>query len=149
MAENDEGKLGFISQEKSDEVLILDLLQWMHLNKADYTNTFCNLTYEDMINDKLFHQDEFLRWKDRWKKRLSIDKKNQKSKELMKASNPVVIPRNYLVEDALKCAESGDISKTKELIKVLSNPYKIQSSIQNYQLTPKLSKIPYKTFCGT
>ena len=36
-------KLGFISQNKNDEVLIIDLLQWMHLNKADYTNTFCHL----------------------------------------------------------------------------------------------------------
>ena len=142
-------KLGFISQEKSDEVLILDLLQWMHINKADYTNTFCNLTYENVINDKLFQKDEFLKWKDRWKKRLSADKNKQKSKELMEASNPIVIPRNFLVEEALIYAERGDLSKTKQLLKILSNPYQIQSSIESYQIPPKPSKIPYKTYCGT
>ena len=52
-------KLGMIGNQKEDEVLILDLLQWMHVNKADYTNTFCNLTYENMINDKIFHKDDF------------------------------------------------------------------------------------------
>ena len=51
--------------------------------------------------------------------------------------------------DALKTAETGDLEKTNRLLKVLSEPYKIQSSIQDLQTSPKPSKIPYKTFCGT
>ena len=34
-------KLGLFGQDPKDLVLILDLLTWMHKNKADYTNTFC------------------------------------------------------------------------------------------------------------
>ena len=142
-------KLGMIGNQKEDEVLILDLLQWMHINKADYTNTFCNLTYENMINDKIFHKDDFLKWKERWKIRLSVNNNDKPSKKTMKKSNPVVIPRNHLVEDALKTAETGDLEKTNRLLKVLSEPYKIQSSIQDLQTSPKPSKIPYKTYCGT
>ena len=142
-------KLGIIGNQKEDEVLILDLLQWMHINKADYTNTFCNLTYENMINDKIFHKDDFLKWKERWKIRLSVNNNDKTSEKTMKKSNPVVIPRNHLVEDALKTAETGDLEKTNRLLKVLSEPYKIQSSIQDLQTSPKPSKIPYKTFCGT
>ena len=142
-------KLGMIGNQKEDEVLILDLLQWMHINKADYTNTFCNLTYENMINDKIFHKDDFLKWKERWKIRLSVNNNDKTSEKTMKKSNPVVIPRNHLVEDALKTAETGDLEKTSRLLKVLSEPYKIQSSIQDLQTSPKPSKIPYKTFCGT
>ena len=142
-------KLGIIGIQKEDEVLILDLLQWMHINKADYTNTFCNLTYENMINDKIFHKDDFLKWKERWKIRLSVNNNDKTSEKNMKKSNPVVIPRNHLVEDALKTAETGDLEKTNRLLKVLSEPYKIQSSIQDLQTSPKPSKIPYKTFCGT
>ena len=67
----------------------------------------------------------------------------------MKKSTPVVIPRNHLVEDALKTAETGDLEKTNRLLKVLSEPYKIQSSIQDLQTSPTPSKIPYKTICGT
>ena len=44
---------------------------------------------------------------------------------------------------------SSDLEKTNRLLKVLSEPYKIQSSIQDLQTSPKPSKIPYKTFCGT
>ena len=36
-------KLGLFGQDQKDQVLIIDLLTWMHKNKADYTNTFCFL----------------------------------------------------------------------------------------------------------
>ena len=36
-------KLGILKADKKDKVLIIDLLTWMHQNKADYTNTFCHL----------------------------------------------------------------------------------------------------------
>ena len=79
-----------------------------------------------------------------------VTNENDKTSEkIMKKSNPLVLPRNHLVEDALKTAETGDLEKTNRLLKVLSEPYKIQSSIQDLQPSPKPSKIPYKTFCGT
>ena len=34
-------KLGLLGEDSKDEGLIIDLLTWMHQNKADYTNTFC------------------------------------------------------------------------------------------------------------
>ncbi len=142
-------KLGLIDNEKEDEVLILDLLQWMHLNKADYTNTFCNLTHEHMINEKIYLQEEFSKWKQRWSVRLSKYKNKKNSIELMKISNPLVIPRNHLVEEALRSAEEGDLSKTNQLLKVLSDPYSLQTEAKKYQVSPKPSKIAYKTFCGT
>ena len=36
-------KLGLVGDDHNDEQLIIELLSWMHKNKADYTNTFCNL----------------------------------------------------------------------------------------------------------
>ena len=98
---------------------------------------------------KFRNKDDFLKWKERWKIRLSVNNNDKTSEKTMKKSNPVVIPRNHLVEDALKTAETGDLKKTNRLLKVLSEPYKIQSSIQDLQTSPKPSKIPYKTFCGT
>ena len=32
-------------EDLPDQVLIIDLLTWMHKNKADYTNTFCFLSF--------------------------------------------------------------------------------------------------------
>lgn len=36
-------KLGLFGEDKNDKKLILDLLDWMKINKADFTNTFCFL----------------------------------------------------------------------------------------------------------
>ena len=41
-------KLGLLGEDLKDESLIIDLLTWMHQNKADYTNTFCILMNENI-----------------------------------------------------------------------------------------------------
>ena len=46
-------KLGLFGQDPKDLVLILDLLTWMHKNKADYTNTFCVLMNENVQKNKI------------------------------------------------------------------------------------------------
>ena len=67
----------------------------------------------------------------------------------MRRSNPLVIPRNHLMEDALKYAtEMNDLDKFHELFKVLKNPYNRISITSNYQLTPSTEE-NYVTYCGT
>ena len=143
-------KIGLLDTEKEDEVLILDLLQWMHSNKADYTNTFYNLINEKVFSNQVYDNADFLTWKDRWKMRLSKYKnKMDKVEEKMKFSNPNIIPRNYKVEEALSSAESGDISLVEILLKALEKPYENNSNLKDFQITEKLNKSGYKTYCGT
>ena len=143
-------KIGLLDTEKEDEVLILDLLQWMHSNKADYTNTFYNLINEKIFNNQVYDNADFLTWKDRWKMRLSKYKnKMDKVEEKMKFSNPIIIPRNYKVEEALSAAESGDMSLVEILLKALEKPYENNSNLKDFQITEKLNKSGYKTYCGT
>ena len=143
-------KIGLLDTEKEDEVLILDLLQWMHSNKADYTNTFYNLINEKIFSNRVYDNADFLTWKDRWKMRLSKYKnKMDKVEEKMKFSNPIIIPRNYKVEEALSAAESGDMSLVEILLKALEKPYENNSNLKDFQITEKLNKSGYKTFCGT
>ena len=143
-------KLGLLDAEKEDEVLILDLLQWMHSNKADYTNTFYNLINEKIFSNQVYDNADFLTWKDRWKMRLSKYKnKMDKVEEKMKFSNPIIIPRNYKVEEALSAAESGDTSLVEILLKALEKPYENNSNLKDFQITEKLNKSGYKTYCGT
>jgi uncharacterized protein YdiU (UPF0061 family) len=142
-------KLGLFGLDNKDKFLILDLLTWMHEKKADYTNTFCHLMNLTTKKDKLFDDNDFLSWKKRWKERLS--KNNdlpKKSLELMKNNNPLVIPRNYKVEEALQAAEQNDLSPFKKLLEILSKPYNEQKGITNFQ-SPSLSGKKYQTFCGT
>ena len=143
-------KIGLLDTEKEDEVLILDLLQWMHSNKADYTSTFYNLINEKVFSNQIYDNTDFLTWKDRWKMRLSKYKnKMDKVEEKMKFSNPIIIPRNYKVEEALTAAENGDMSLVEILLKALEKPYENNSNLKDFQITEKLNKSGYKTYCGT
>ena len=91
--------MGLFGQDQKDQVLIIDLLTWMHKNKADYTNTFCFLMDENFQDNKIYNDENFLTWKERWKDRLKLNNNTpEKYLRLMKSVNPLVIPRNHKVE---------------------------------------------------
>jgi|TARA_B110001452_G_scaffold153049_1_gene127356 uncharacterized protein YdiU (UPF0061 family) len=143
-------KLGFFGEDSKDQVLILDLLTWMHQNKADYTNTFCFLMNKKINNDKIYQDENFLIWKKRWHERLSLNNGTpEKCLKLMRSVNPLVIPRNHKVEEALTAANDNDLNLLKKLIKILNNPYQNQKNISDYQIPVSPSEQKYKTFCGT
>ena len=142
-------KLGISGLDNKDKPLILDLLTWMHEKKADYTNTFCHLMNLDPKKEKIFEDSKFIVWKKRWKERLLKNDNNQiKSKELMKNNNPLVIPRNHKIEEALEAAELNDMKPINKILEILKNPYDKQSEIIDYQYPSKSSE-KYQTFCGT
>ena len=142
-------KLGISDLDNKDKPLILDLLTWMHEKKADYTNTFCHLMNLDPKKEKIFEDSKFIVWKKRWKERLLKNDNNQiKSKELMKNNNPLVIPRNHKIEEALEAAELNDMEPINKILEILKNPYDKQSEIIDYQYPSKSSE-KYQTFCGT
>ena len=128
-------KLGLCGEEDGDENLINDLLVWMQENKADYTNTFFSLMSGNFSANASWYQ--------RWRSR-------EISFELMRANNPVVIPRNHKVEEALTAASiDNDLTLFNRLLEILSKPYNdIHLDDISYQIPPEPSCI-YQTFCGT
>ena len=141
-------KLGLFGHEMNDKVLIDDLLNWMEKNKADYTNTFCYLMNIKTNNDEIYNNKDFISWSNRWQKRTLINNNSKdKSLNLMKKSNPIVIPRNHKVEEALKAASENSLEPMNKLLSILSNPYETQSNIEDFQ-SPSSDK-EYQTFCGT
>ena len=144
-------KLGFYEDRDGDEVLINDLLSWMQLHKADYTNTFCKLMGKVFANDKVFENEDFLKWYQRWIQRIKQNEKSEKnSQQLMQKTNPVIIPRNYIVEEALfDATNKNDLSKLKRLIRAMESPYKDHPDQIMFQATPEPSEKIYQTFCGT
>ena len=144
-------KLGLLGEDSKDENLIIDLLSWMHQNKADYTNTFCFLMNENIQENKIYNNQGFISWKQQWKERLKLHNNSpEESLKLMRSTNPLVIPRNHKVEEALNSASTNnDLMEINNLLKVLKNPYKNSPEIANYQSSPPPSNKIYKTFCGT
>ena len=141
-------KLGLFGKSKDDKKLIDDLLTWMEKNKADYTNTFCYLMNVKIGNNSLYDDNEFINWSKNWKNRISINgNSKEKSLELMKETNPIIIPRNHKVEEALKAANKDNLEVMNKLLSKFNNPYGEQKGIEDYQL-PSLDD-NYQTFCGT
>jgi uncharacterized protein YdiU (UPF0061 family) len=141
-------KLGLFGDHKDDKKLINNLLYWMEKNKADYTNTFCYLMNIKVGKKNLYNDKDFINWFNDWQKRISRNGSlNEKSLELMKNSNPIIIPRNHKVEEALTAANEGNLEVMNKLLSKLSKPYDDQIDIQDYQ-SPSNDK-NYQTFCGT
>lgn len=144
-------KLGIFNEEPQDKALIEDLLSMMHKYSADYTNTFRALTFDKFDDMALFGTTEFTRWKEVWHDRLSRQQELKDSQhQLMRNSNPAIIPRNHRVEEALEAAvKQGDYNVMERLLKVLSRPYEHSLEQEEYSTLPGPSTCSYKTFCGT
>ncbi|WP_138416644.1 protein adenylyltransferase SelO [Aquibacillus sediminis] len=144
-------KLGISNQEEEDEGLIEDLLQLMEDSGSDYTNTFRALTFDQYDEMALFNTNEFADWKKQWQARLERQAQSKQAiHELMRNSNPAVIPRNHRVEEALEAAvENDDYSVLKQLLDVLSRPYAHSADQREYCSPPPATDVPYRTYCGT
>lgn len=144
-------KLGIFNEEQQDESLINDLLGMMQKNRADYTNTFRALTFDKPEDTGLSGTEEFTRWHELWQARLDRQQEAKaSSQELMRNSNPAVIPRNHRVEDALEAAVTqGDYSVMERLLEVLSSPFAHSCEQADYTTLPAQPERPYRTFCGT
>jgi len=145
-------KLGFVKNEKNDATIIQELLNWMKNHKADYTNTFIHLMNDKKIKNKIYDNKIFAEIKNKIMNRKKINKFPDKLTMMkMSSNNPLIIPRNHIVEEALNnINESQDYSLFNELIKITKNPYEEKEKTDFFQQIPNfLFEENYKTFCGT
>ena len=143
-------KLGLFGEDPKDQVLILDLLTWMHQNKTDYTNTFCFLMNEKIENEEIYNNEDFHIWRQRWLDRLKLNNNTpEKYFKLMRSVNPSIIPRNHKVEEVLEAANNNNLKPMKNLLNILEKPYENQNKIFEYQSPAPTSNKKYQTFCGT
>lgn len=168
-------KLGLIPESKQDEqhkdeatsneTIIQTLLNLMQKYKADYTDTFLHLmtllTETNLTKDgkhdsnnailELFSSDEFKHWKTNWLHKLEKqDLAREESLTLMRENNPVIIPRNHLVEEALEAVlHHDDYSKLLGLLKLLANPFDHKMELPTEYSKSAPANCNYRTFCGT
>jgi serine/tyrosine/threonine adenylyltransferase len=143
-------KLGLSRIDNEDEKLITDLLEWMHQNSADFTNTFRDLSKEKLPEEELYKSKNFTNWRARWQDRIEKEELDwEASFALMKSVNPAVIPRNHKVEEALQAGEEGDITPFHNLISALDMPYEDGDHLLPYQAPPQPGEKVLQTFCGT
>lgn len=146
-------KLGMVTSEEEDAVLVQELLTHMHRNRLDYTNTLRDLADAHPQRPASLQDEAFTGWLTRWRERLERQPESSKTipsvRERMHSNNPAVIPRNHRVEEALEAAvHHDDLTVTQRLLDVLTQPY-AEPTDSDYRLPPPPSSEPYKTFCGT
>ncbi|WP_042273371.1 protein adenylyltransferase SelO [[Clostridium] dakarense] len=143
-------KLGIFNEEAQDKAIIEDLLSMMEKYNEDYTNTFISLTFNKNKDKGMFIKEEFENWYNVWIERLKRQPQSEEEvHQLMKESNPSVIPRNHRVEEALDAADKGDFNVMGKLLDVISRPYEHSKDQEEYSKLPSPSSCPYRTFCGT
>jgi serine/tyrosine/threonine adenylyltransferase len=67
----------------------------------------------------------------------------------MDRANPIYIPRNHLVEEALTAATAGDLDPLERLLVAVTNPYDERPGLERYASRAPEGFGPYQTFCGT
>ena len=143
-------KLGLQTSEAGDMDLAQSLLRWMQNTKADFTNTFRDLSADQWPTSDRYRDPAFQAWQSEWQLRLSRENRLMTSvRAEMRSVNPGVIPRNHRVEEALAAAEDqNDLSVLHRLLDVLANPYATGADAAIYQ-EPSADECGYQTFCGT
>ena len=144
-------KIGLITKKNEDKDLISELLDTMQKHKADFTNTFRFLSEDILSGDDIFKTEEFLTWYKKWKLRLKKESNTfENIKKIMDTNNPRIIPRNHLVEKALKSAEEGDLETIVDFSKIIKNPYSSSIDVpKKYLNPPNDNEKVLQTFCGT
>ena len=143
-------KLGLLNDEEGDYELAQNLLEWMESSKADYTETFRDLAYENLTEKEIYKSLAFMRWNSLWQARLSRNPKSIKSAlSMMRKYNPVIVPYNHLVEEALVAAEEGDMNPFFKLLSALEKPFEFSPSNEIFLNSPLDPNPYYQTFCGT
>lgn len=149
-------KLGLSTIEKADLALVQQLHRVMEKQNVDFTLMFRGLSdvlegNVDVVNALFDNPEKFELWCVLWLERLKRDPLPSKERiNMMQKVNPIYIPRNHKVEEALQLAENEmDFSLFEKLINVLNEPFKKQNGYDDYALPAPASFGCYKTFCGT
>lgn len=149
-------KLGICNAIPDDIKLIKDLLDVMAEDKMDYTLTFrylSDLAGDDArngVDDLVTLSEKFSFWLERWQKRLLLDAQTSIQRQArMYAKNPVFIPRNHLIEEAIQAAEDGNLNPFHQLVDIFTHPFEYKVELKKYALAPRPEQVVKETFCGT
>ena len=142
-AEGMAAKLGIASP---DRALADDILKLMRSQTVDFTLFFRALSAGTART--LFTEPEpFDAWAARREALLPADRAAVAA--AMDRVNPVYIPRNHRVEEALAAATEGDLAPFLRLADVVTRPFEERPGWEEYAGPAPVSSAPYVTYCGT
>jgi uncharacterized protein YdiU (UPF0061 family) len=142
-------KLGLSDDIDAEVVapLVDELLALLNESDVDYTSFFRHLGRAAQGDSEgarglFINIAGFDDWMSRWRA-LGPDA------ESMDRTNPIYIPRNHLVEEALTAATAGDLDPLARLLAAVTAPYDERPGLERYASPAPEDFGAYQTFCGT
>lgn len=142
-------KLGLSADVDAQSVKALsdELLALLKDSHVDYTSFFRGLSRAargdaEPARGLFVDLAGFDAWLSRWRA-LRPDA------DVMDRANPVYIPRNHLVEEALAAATAGDLGPLEQLLAAVTSPYDERPGLERYADPAPEDFGNYQTFCGT
>jgi uncharacterized protein YdiU (UPF0061 family) len=136
-------RLGLLTTDEGDEALVQRLLQLMQGSAVDYTGFFRELGASEPATALARLREDFLdlagfdAWAERYRQRAEGEGGSQAERQArMHAVNPRYILRNYLAQQAIEAAETGDYGPVRELHAVLARPFDEQPGMESYAQRP-------------
>ncbi|MCC6242465.1 MAG: YdiU family protein [Gemmatimonadaceae bacterium] len=140
-AQMNRSKFGLVSQQQGDDALIRDGIALLHAAEMDFTHFFRALAtlpadgvtpdaLVGALGDVFYDQEKRVAqapaieaWLSTWRARADLDGTVSDRARRMNAVNPQLVLRNYLAQQAIDLAESGDISMVHQLLDAVRRPY--------------------------
>jgi uncharacterized protein YdiU (UPF0061 family) len=134
-------------EEDLASALVDELLQLMQASHVDHTSFYRKLgaaARGDLEPARSLFLDlaVFDGWAERWRA-------TGPDADAMDRVNPVYVPRNHLVEEALAAATLGDSAPLGRLLEAVLAPYDERPGLERYAEPAPEDFGVYRTFCGT
>ena len=141
------GKLGLAAYRAGDDGLMAELFGLLHSAEVDMTLFFRKLADVDPGHPSLDPLDVafydpakrdasragFTAWLARYGERVCADNPNPaQRRKAMQATNPKYVLRNFLAQQAIDLAETGDLSGVDTLLEVMQHPYDEQPGREHF-----------------
>ncbi|ORV46099.1 hypothetical protein AWC01_01035 [Mycobacterium doricum] len=143
-----QAKLGLVGADDAAVAPLLDELpELLGSNRIDFTSFFRVLAHAargdaEPVRGMFVDLAGFDAWRNRWQS-LGPDG------DAMDAVNPVYIPRNHLVEEALTAGSAGDLMPFQNLLDAVTGPFEERPGLERYAEPAPEEFGRYRTFCGT
>lgn len=152
-------KLGLVADpltKDEDAQLVAEWISILERTRADFTLAWRSLADASGGDDAptttlLGEAPDVEEWLARWRTRLSRHGSPDDHPITLREANPLYIPRNHLVEEALSAAsDHGDLAPLAALLEVLRDPFTEREGLERFSApAPAEVTACYRTFCGT
>ncbi len=147
-------KIGLAGSSEEDWPLAESLLSVMAEGKADFTLVFRHLARalasgsDDALTELFDEPGAIAAWLPGWRARIG-ESDRSRAVALMRRTNPVFIPRNHRIEEAIQAGNHGDFEPFHLLADALKRPFADQPEFARYEAAPNPDEVVRATFCGT